>query len=108
MDENEVGKVEEEGTRDLKRKEKHEAPHVPIDVSSKEEKEGTKLLDPSSAEVTREVRENSILIKASLLDVVKLLGVNMGFRSYSNNSKAFTDFVKFVSAKLNLSEVCST
>lgn len=64
--------------------------------------------NPSSVKVTREPEEGSSYAQASLLNAIKLLGVSMGFKSVSDNSKSFADFIEAVIAKLDLSEVQSS
>lgn len=108
MDEEVIGEEENEGTKALKRRRRQEAPHTLVNMSSKEEQKGFELPDPSSTRGIKKVRERSNPTKASFLDVVEMLRVGIGSKSYSNSSKAFTDFAEFVLAKLDLSKVHNT
>lgn len=108
IDEEEAGEEEEKDSRALKRKRRKKAlPFILVDVFSKE-MPSAKELDPSFFEATKEAGESSSHTNASLLDAAELLGVSIGPRSCSNNFKAFIDFAKLVSAKLDFFEVYST
>lgn len=48
-------------------------PLIPVEVSFEESLSASQL-DPSPVKVTREIREASNLVEASLLDAVELLG----------------------------------